>query len=163
GDNDRRGVALLINSNLASTAHSLPNHLIRLNAVAANLIINDLIILIISFYIPANTQVPDDLLQYASQNRHTIIMGDFNARHTDFGDIDSNPTGRSLIQTTTNLPLQRLYNTEPTFINARGASISDHIFVSEQLLPLVNPHSSIGTTVTSDHLPLTTQKPSTDK
>ncbi|RZC43257.1 hypothetical protein BDFB_009948, partial [Asbolus verrucosus] len=54
----------------------------------------------------------------------------------------------------TNLSLQRLYNIESTFIIARGASIPDHIFVSEELLPLLNPHSSIGTIVTSDHLPL---------
>jgi hypothetical protein len=53
------------------------------------------------------------------------------------------------------LPLCRLHNTNPTFVSHQGCSTPDHILITENLTPIINLNCSIGTTVTSDHLPLT--------
>jgi exonuclease III len=85
------GVALLVAQNLASTPHTLPNHLNHLEAVAVNLHLQNMSILIISYY---------------------------------------------------NRPQDRVS--------------ADHILSTENFVPFLYPHCSIGTTVTSDHVPLKT-------
>jgi hypothetical protein len=109
-------VALLVADNLASSAHPLPDHLSQLEAVAANLHINNSSITIISYYNRPNDNVSTALLRYASQLNHVIVLGDFNARHTDFGDTLSNPNGRLLNSLLMDFPLCRLHNTNPTFV-----------------------------------------------
>jgi hypothetical protein len=42
------------------------------------------------------------------------------------------------------------------FLSHTGCSISDHILSTENFVPFLYPHCSIGTTVTSDHVPLKT-------
>jgi hypothetical protein len=113
-------------------------------------------ILIISYYNRPQDRVPADLLRYAAQHNFAIVLGDFNARHTDFGDTQTNPNGRSLNSLIITLPLYRLHNTDPTFLSHTGCSISDHILSTENFVPFLYPHCSIGTTVTSDHVPLKT-------
>ncbi|KAJ3617666.1 hypothetical protein MTP99_006764 [Tenebrio molitor] len=134
----------------------LPDHLAHLEAVAANFYINNSTIVIISYYNRPNDKVSTPLLRYAAQLNHAIVLGDFNARHTDFGDTLSNPNGRLLNSLLTALPLCRMHNSNPTFISHQGSSIPDHILITENLTPSINPYCNIGTTVTSDHLPLTT-------
>jgi hypothetical protein len=121
------GVALLVAQNLASTPHTLPNHLNHLEAVAVNLHLQNMSILIISYYNRPQDRVSADLLRYAAQHNFAIVLGDFNARYTDFGDTQTNPNGRSLNSLIITLPLCRLHNTDPTFLNHTGCSISDHI------------------------------------
>jgi hypothetical protein len=150
------GVALLVAQNLASTPHTLPNHLNHLEAVAANLHLQNMSILIISYYNRPQDRVSADLLRYAAQHNFAIVLGDFNARHTDFGDTQTNPNGRSLNSLIITLPLCRLHNTDPTFLSHTGCSISDHILSTENFVPFLYSHCSIGTTVTSDHVPLKT-------
>jgi hypothetical protein len=150
------GVAILVAQNLASTPHTLPNHLNHLEAVAANLHLQNMSILIISYYNRPQDRVSADLLRYAAQHNFAIVLGDFNARHTDFGDTQTNPNGRSLNSLIITLPLCRLHNTDPTFLSHTGCSISDHILSTENFIPFLYPHCSIGTTVTSDHVPLKT-------
>jgi hypothetical protein len=150
------GVALLVAQNLASSPHTLPNHLNHLEAVAANLHLQNMSILIISYYNRPQDRVSADLLRYAAQHNFAIVLGDFNARHTDFGDTQTNPNGRSLNSLIITLPLCRLHNTDPTFLSHTGCSISDHILSTENFVPFLYPHCSIGTTVTSDHVPLKT-------
>jgi hypothetical protein len=150
------GVALLVAQNLASTPHTLPNHLNHLEAVAANLHLQNMPILIISYYNRPQDRVSADLLRYAAQHNFAIVLGDFNARHTDFGDTQTNPNGRSLNSLIITLPLCRLHNTDPTFLSHTGCSISDHILSTENFVPFLYPHCSIGTTVTFDHVPLKT-------
>jgi endonuclease/exonuclease/phosphatase family metal-dependent hydrolase len=113
-------------------------------------------ILIISYYNRPQDRVSADLLRYAAQHNFAIVLGDFNARHTDFGDTQTNPNGRSLNSLITTLPLCRLHNTDPTFLSHTGCSITDHILSTENFVPFLYPHCSIGTTVTSDHIPLKT-------
>ncbi|KAJ3629972.1 hypothetical protein MTP99_014332 [Tenebrio molitor] len=141
------GVALLVAQNLASTPHTLPNHLNHLEAVAANLHLQNMSILIISYYNRPQDRVSADLLRYAAQHNFAIVLGDFNARHTDFGDTQTNPNGRSLNSLIITLPLCRLHNTDPTFLSHTGCSISDHILSTENFVPFLYPHCSIGTTM----------------
>jgi hypothetical protein len=150
------GVAFVVAQNLASTTHTLPNHLNHLAAVAANLHLQNMSILIISYYNRPQDRVSADLLRYAAQHNFAIVFGDFNARHTDFGDTQTNPNGGSLNSLIITLPLCRLHNTDPTFLSHTGCSISDHILSTENFVPFLYPHCSIGTTVTSDHVPLKT-------
>jgi hypothetical protein len=56
----------------------------------------------------------------------------------------------------TSLPLCRLHNTDPTFLSYQGCSISDYVLATESLTHFLNPHCSIGTTVTSDHVKIKT-------
>jgi hypothetical protein len=149
-------VALLVAQNLASIPHTIPNHLNHLEAVAANLHLQNMSILIISYYNRPQDRVSADLLRYAAQHNFAIVLGDFNARHTEFGDTQTNPNGRSLNSLIITLPLYRLHNTDPTFLSHTGCSISDHILSTENFVPFLYPHCSIGTTVTSDHVPLKT-------
>ncbi|KAJ3631876.1 hypothetical protein MTP99_012981 [Tenebrio molitor] len=149
------GVALRVADKLASSSHPLPNHLSHIEAVAANLYINNSSIVIISYYNRPNDKVSTALLRYASQLNHAIVLGDFNARHTDFGDTLSNPNGRLLNSLLIDLPLCRLHNTSPIVISHQGCYIPDHILINENLTPIINLHCNIGTTVSSDHIPLT--------
>jgi hypothetical protein len=113
-------------------------------------------ILIISYYNRPQDRVSADLLRYAAQHNFAIVLGDFNARHTDFGDTQTNPNGRSLNSLIISLPLCRLHNTDPTFLSHTGCSITGHILSTENFVPFLYPHCNIGTTVTSDHVPLKT-------
>jgi hypothetical protein len=113
-------------------------------------------ILIISYYNRPQDRVSADLLLYAAQHNFAIVLGDFNACHTDFSDTQTNPNGRSLNSLIITLPLCRLHNTDPTFLSHTGCSIADHILSTENFVPFLYPHCSIGTTVTSDHVPLKT-------
>ncbi|KAJ3622538.1 hypothetical protein MTP99_003042 [Tenebrio molitor] len=135
------GVALLVAQNLASTPHTLPNHLNHLEAVVANLHLQNMSILIISYYNRPQDRVSADLLRYAAQHNFAIVLGDFNARHTDFGDTQTNPNGRSLNSLIITLPLCRLHNTDPTFLSHTGCSISDHILSTENFVPFLWPSS----------------------
>jgi hypothetical protein len=95
------GVAFLVAQNLASTPHTLPNHLNHLEAVAANLHLQNMSILIISYYNRPQDRVSADLLRYAAQHNFAIVLGDFNARHTDFLALirEKRRVYRSFIQT----------------------------------------------------------------
>jgi hypothetical protein len=89
--------------------------------------------------------------------RYCIILGDFNARHTDFGDRRTNANGRTFSQIISDLPIYRLENRSATFISHSSVdaqSIVDHIVITESLTAHVDSESFIGTTVTSDHEPL---------
>jgi exonuclease III len=156
-NNFYRGVALLINSNINSIKHDLPPHLSDLEAVAADAQLNNKTITIISYYNPPLEPVSPELFQYASSLRYCIILGDFNTRHTDFGDRSTNANGRKFSEFISDLPIYRLENRSATFIshgNADAQSIVDHIVITESLTAHVDSESFIGTTVTSDHEPL---------
>jgi exonuclease III len=151
-----RGVALLVSDALPSVSHNLPQNLTHLEAIAAKLTINNLTILIISYYNPPSEKVSAELLFYLTQFDHAIILGEFNARHTDFGDTMTNANGRILMGSQASMPLCRLHNTSPTLLSHKGCSITDHIIITERFGPFINTSSHIDTTVTSDHLPLVT-------
>ncbi|KAJ3626837.1 hypothetical protein MTP99_017305 [Tenebrio molitor] len=68
------GVPLLVAHNLASTTHTLPNHLYHLEAVAINLHLQNMSILIISYYNRPRDRVSADLLHYAAQYNFSEIL-----------------------------------------------------------------------------------------
>ena len=152
-----RGTALIISNKFPSTEHDLPPNLANLEAIAANVLIADISFTIICHYNPPKHTISTLLVQYASQIPNAILIGDLNCRHMDFGDTATNPNGRKLANHLLNYPICRLENRLPTLINHHGESIPDHIIISESLTPKFNPKCHIGTTVTSDHLPLTAQ------
>jgi exonuclease III len=156
-NNFYRGVALLIDSNINSIKHDLPPHLSDLEAVAADAQLNNKTITIISYYNPPSEPISPELFQYVSSLRYCIILGDFNARHTDFGDRSTNANGRKFSEFISDLSIYRLENRSATFIshkNVDAQSIVDHIVITESLTAHVDSESFIGTTVTSDHEPL---------
>jgi exonuclease III len=156
-NNFYRGVALLIDSNINSIKHDLPPHLSDLEAVAADAQLNNKTITIISYYNPPSESISPELFQYVSSLRYCIILGDFNARHTDFGDRSTNANGRKFSEFISDLSIYRLENRSATFIshkNVDAQSIVDHIVITESLTAHVDSESFIGTTVTSDHEPL---------
>jgi exonuclease III len=156
-NNFYRGVALLIDSNINSIKHDLPPHLSDLEAVAADAQLNNKTITIISYYNPPSEPISPELFQYVSSLRYCIILGDFNARHTDFGDRSTNANGRKFSEFISDLSIYRLENRSATFIshkNVDAQSIVDHIVITESLTAHVDSESLIGTTVTSDHEPL---------
>jgi exonuclease III len=91
--NRARGVALLIASSIANSKHDLPPHLSDFEAVAADIQFNNSTITLIAYYNPPKEPLSTQLFQYASNLNRSIILGDFNARHTDFGDTSSNANG----------------------------------------------------------------------
>jgi hypothetical protein len=149
--NRARGVTLLVASSIANTKHDLSD----LEAAAADIQFNNSTITLISYYNPPKEPLATQLFQYASNLNRSIILGDFNARHTDFGDTSSNTNGKTFSKLISELPIYRLENRNPTHI---AGSILDHIVISENLIPHVDPHTFIGTTVTSDHLSLVAQQ-----
>ncbi|KAJ3655786.1 hypothetical protein Zmor_014899 [Zophobas morio] len=152
-----RGTALLISRKFPSVQHDLPHNLANLQTIAANVLISNISITIICYYNPPSETIFSLLLQYASQLPNAILIGDFNSRHTDFGDTVTTRNGRKLVNNLTNYPLFRIENKQPTLITHNGASIPDHITITEPLIPKFNTPCSIGTTVTSEHLPLTAE------
>lgn len=152
-----RGVALLINTQIPAREHTLPQHLADLECVAADVTIDNITITIIVNYTPPRAQFPHELLIYTASLNNAILLGDFNARHVEFGDTASNPLGNSLTEALFTHGLFRLNNTFPTLLNHAGSSIIDHIIATENLAHKLENPAFLGTTVTSDHIPLCTR------
>ncbi|KAJ3649664.1 hypothetical protein Zmor_021391 [Zophobas morio] len=150
-----RGTALVICDKFPSTEHDLPQNLAHLEVIAANVLIAQTSLTVICHYNPPTEKISSRLLQYVSQLPNAFLIGDLNCRHTDFGDNSTNSNGRKLVNHLINHSIIRLENRQPTLINHHGESIPDHTIISENLIPKFNPSCQIGTTVTSDHLPLT--------
>lgn len=70
---------------------------------------------VIGVYVSPNDGFPEELLRFVS----AIILGDFNARHTDFDDKCNNIKGRIMTSLLLELPLIRLTNTFPTYISPK--------------------------------------------
>ncbi|XP_031350558.1 uncharacterized protein LOC116176218 [Photinus pyralis] len=149
-----RGTALLIRDRFPSTPLTLPPHLQHLECVAATVHFPNINISFFSFYNPPNDPLPDDLFRYISTLRHTVLLGDLNSRNTLFGDSTCNPNGIILANHLITLPICRVNNTTPTFVSHNGTSIVDHIIFTEPLFRYIDANCFLGTTITSDHLPL---------
>lgn len=154
-----RGVALLIHQSIPSKAFPLPAHLQELECIAATVYIEHTPVYVFSYYNPPShpSTLSSPLFNYISTLPHFIILGDFNARHIQFGDTTTNRNGQILSDVLTNLPIHRIYNTSPTFFSHQGSSIIDHILISENLIQHFDNSSYIASSVSSDHLPLLTK------
>lgn len=150
-----RGVALLVENSFAATEFQLPQHLRGLECVAATVHFPNRPVIFFSYYNPPHAaRISIELLHYVSSLPNAVLLGDLNARHTQFGDTINNPNGTLLVDHILSHPLWRIKNILPTFFNHIGASIIDHIICSEPLLPFFADECHLGTSITSDHLPL---------
>lgn len=151
------GTALLIHNSHVTTPFFLPPQFDHLEYSAATVHLPIGPTVFISYYNPPSHTLPLTLLDYVSRIPKAVLLGDLNARHTSFGDSTSNPNGIILSNALLSLPLSRIHNSNPTFISFRGTSIPDHIITSENLLLFFEDSCTVGTTITSDHLPLLAQ------
>ncbi|KAK9878168.1 hypothetical protein WA026_021184 [Henosepilachna vigintioctopunctata] len=149
-----RGTALLIHNTHYSTEFKLPIQFSDLECAAAKVKINNLTVAIFSFYNPPGNILPADFLEYIATIPNSILLGDFNARHIQFGDIVTNRNGRILSECLIQHNLWRCFNIDPTFFNHNGMSITDHIITTSDLINYFEEPCFIGQTITSDHLPL---------
>ncbi|KAG5876342.1 hypothetical protein JTB14_003665 [Gonioctena quinquepunctata] len=76
--------------------------------------------------------IPADFIEYFSTFNKAILMGDFNARHRQFGDVTENRNGIVLTNLLLDLPIFRTRNVMPTFLNHCGMSVIDHILCTER-------------------------------
>lgn len=151
-----RGNAIITHNSFACTPCPLPPNFDHIEYCSVKIHLPTGPIQIISIYNPPESTLSYDLLDHISTLPRTIALGDYNSRHTSFGDHALNPNGIILSDALITLPLIRIPNSLPTFIGARGTSIPDHILHTEDLSLLMDDNCSIGTTITSDHLPLVT-------
>lgn len=150
------GVALAFHHRLPATELELPDEHRHLHCCAATLHTDGIPTDIFSIYIPPGDDLPVDFLEYVATLRRAVVLGDFNSRHTAFGDVVCNPKGRILSNCLLRLPLYRIPNYKPTFLNHNGSSVIDHIIITDNLTPRFSDDPEIGTSITSDHLPLIT-------
>lgn len=91
-------------------------------------------VLVINCYFPPNKSITNALKSISSaMKKHStcdvLLCGDFNSRHTEFGDVKSNTRGKQLLEF---VRISRLTicnsQTLPTFIGPRGSSKIDLVF-----------------------------------
>ena len=82
----------------------------------------------------------------------TYIIGDFNGRHTSFGNRDNNTVGKSLINLINQGKMIHLGPYFPTFYSRNSRSNPDKIFSNKH--HYLNCTSEPGEITTSDHLPI---------
>lgn len=104
--------------------------------VSVEVLIDNDWITVASVYVhPGNIDF-DSLLRIFQHNNHFIFGGDFNARHTAFGDVSCNVIGQHLkeVQDVTNAMI--VSPTMPTCFHARSGSFIDK-FIFDSGFPLV--------------------------
>lgn len=148
------GFAIFIHNKIPAKELQLPAALLPHNIVGVEIRCPYGTVRVISVYVRPRQRLPDELFQYVSRLQSIILFGDFNARHTTFGDRTDNQNGQCLVELLDELPLYRLPCTDPTFLSHVGSSIIDHIVVTEDIIQHFGEHCYIGPTVTSDHMPL---------
>ena len=133
----KNGISVIINPR-SVTKFEIEN-MVKLNSdndQGCYLLIQIADIKILTIYYPPSTLHPidqwlDETLDKLSINtsENLIILGDFNARCTEWGDFMSNPIGHALRVWAIDRELDRLDpGPTPTFRSHRGSSIVDHIF-----------------------------------
>ncbi|KAG5862246.1 hypothetical protein JTB14_025397 [Gonioctena quinquepunctata] len=140
-----KGIRILIRNGIPHQKHDLPPAFDGEN------------ITFISYYNHPQTIIPADFIEYFSSLNKAILMGDFDARHRQFGDITENRNGIILSNLLLDLPILRTRNFMPTFLNHCGISVIDHILCTERCTSMMDDECFIGATVTSDHMPLLLQ------
>lgn len=92
------------------------------------------------------------MLRLLSNNIPTYILGDFNGRHTAFGNADNNTVGKSLISLINQGKLIHLGPHFPTFFSHNSSTNPDKVFSNKH--HYLNCISEPGEITTSDHLPI---------
>ncbi|KAG5883787.1 hypothetical protein JTB14_036664 [Gonioctena quinquepunctata] len=149
-----KGICILIRNGIPYQKHELPRAFENVDCLAVDILENGENITIFTYYNDPQTIIPADFMEYFSTFNKAILMGDFNARHRQFGDIAENRKGIVLSNFLLDLPIFRTRNVMPTFLNHNGMSVIDHILCTERCTVMMNDECFIGDTVTSDHMPL---------
>lgn len=155
---DRRasgGVAIFAMNELPLDAIPTPDNLKDEEVVAARISLsNGTRLNIITAYIRPGRNTPPALFRFAAATADSILCGDFNARHTELDDHDSNAAGRHFLQLLDDHPsLTRLTLEDPSCHNHNGFSNPDHVILQDTVLPkLRNPAVVLDSTeIGSDH------------
>ncbi len=82
----------------------------------------------------------------------TYIIGDFNGRHTSFGDTENNTVGKSLLNLINQGKIIHLGPHFPTFFSHKSQTNPDKIFANKH--HYLNIICEPGEITTSDHLPV---------
>lgn len=151
-----KGNGFLVRNGIPVSLHPFPPHitLLNLDCFAIDVHHENAIITLISYYKHPAQTLSDPLFNYFSSLPKAVLLGDLNARHTQFGDRITNREGRILSDFLIDLPIFRIINTNPTFVGHQGASIVDHILCTESQIQCFDDECFIGESITSDHVPL---------
>ena len=78
-----------------------------------------------------------ELIDGLCENRDQIILtGDFNSKHPEQGNDQTNPYGTRLVTATQNNNLTLINDGTPTFLNRLGKEdVNDLIFISQSIIP----------------------------
>ena len=110
-------------------------------------------IIIATTYLPPRPFLPyTDMHKLLSNSIPTYILGDFNGRHTTFGNRDNNTVGKSLINLINQGKMINLGPNFPTFFTHNSTSSPDKVFSNKH--NYLNCICEPGDVTTSDHLPI---------
>lgn len=144
------GVALLVK-------HTIPVRNVccirtPFHVIFADCKINNVWQKICSCYIPHGViNIHREFYEFFSKHPNTIFGGDFNSRHSSFGDISSNVYGNALVDSASNLNLKILNPSFPTcYASIHGSFIDKYIFYNNNIIasqiegvPSFSDHSGI--------------------
>ena len=93
-----------------------------------------------------------DVYRLINNNTPTLILGDFNCSHTQFGNRTNNTVGKSIINLINQGKLIHLGPQFPTFIRQESATNPDKIFSNKH--NYLNTYIEHGNITSSDHIPI---------
>lgn len=114
-ENKGGGVLIAVKNNINHHEINIPNTT-GIETVAISLKLNNQSWNIIAAYKPPTIKIqPQNILNLFTPNKNTLILGDFNAKHINWGCHTSNQAGKTLSQILTNTNINILSPTEPTY------------------------------------------------
>ncbi len=111
------------------------------------------IVLATTYLPPRRPYLPfPDIYKLVNNNIPTLILGDFNCTHTQFGNHTNNTVGKSIVNLINQGKLIHLGPHFPTFLCHNAATSPDKVFSNKHnyLNTLIEP----GNITTSDHIPI---------
>lgn len=150
----RGGVALLVKQNILHDVlhkNHIPNEHITIRVTTSN----NLPFTITTIYCPDQNSPPHQDIFSSVTDRYTrnLFLGDFNAKHPDFGHTNPNRNGHILSEIAQNFDLILLNDDSPTYISPTGTpSTLDLALCSPPLAPTLRNFQVIYE-LSSDHYP----------
>ena len=155
-----RCIAFLIKDNISYSI--IKKDINPCEFISAKIKVNNISCIVATIYYSPSITLPVDCIVNLTRTGNHIILGDFNARHTDYGDSLNNKNGLLLAKLCIKTNLKALANTHPTYINyLRNGSILDHIRITPRLFNTFK-QLQVTTDLESDHLPIYYINPSND-
>ena len=145
------GVAIIIKKNLKHYLKPIKFNNFESISLSVETKLGD--ILVISIYIPPLQKISkDDLRKISNFKAKTLIMGDFNARHTAWNCLTCNVKGKELLQFCLTSNITIAAPEEATHFPKRGAPSIIDLFLLKNLKNYTQPVSICG--LSSDHNPI---------